>query len=140
MSPVHLRNQPEDREGFSRTRRSVGEHLGHSGGWQDIEGNHTHSAIDLPIKQNPQTRGMEGYESSSSAPPAPQRSYPMDNGQQEVQPRIPPGRTWSKFPVDMSQRDTLQRPYGKHQRLEPSQEVQTPGGEGNQDKGGSSHY
>ncbi|MBW0552308.1 hypothetical protein O181_092023 [Austropuccinia psidii MF-1] len=40
----------------------------------------------------------------------------------------------------MSQRDTLQRPYGNHQRLEPHQKFQTPGGEGNQDKGESSHY
>ncbi|MBW0466459.1 hypothetical protein O181_006174 [Austropuccinia psidii MF-1] len=40
----------------------------------------------------------------------------------------------------MSQRDRLQRPYGNHQRLEPHQAVQTPGGEGNQDKGESSHY
>ncbi|MBW0471409.1 hypothetical protein O181_011124 [Austropuccinia psidii MF-1] len=39
----------------------------------------------------------------------------------------------------MSQRDILQRPYGNHQRMESHQEVQTPGGEGNQDKGKSSH-
>ncbi|MBW0503737.1 hypothetical protein O181_043452 [Austropuccinia psidii MF-1] len=40
----------------------------------------------------------------------------------------------------MSQRDRIQRPYGNKQRLESHQEVQTPGGEGNQDKGESSHY
>ncbi|MBW0489952.1 hypothetical protein O181_029667 [Austropuccinia psidii MF-1] len=40
----------------------------------------------------------------------------------------------------MSQRDTLQRPYDYHQTLESHQAVQTPGGEGNQDKGESSHY
>ncbi|MBW0467676.1 hypothetical protein O181_007391 [Austropuccinia psidii MF-1] len=40
----------------------------------------------------------------------------------------------------MSQRDTLQRSYGNHQRMESQQEVQTPGGEVNQDKGKSSHY
>ncbi|MBW0540027.1 hypothetical protein O181_079742 [Austropuccinia psidii MF-1] len=40
----------------------------------------------------------------------------------------------------MYQRDNLQRPYGNHQRLEPHQAVQIPGGEGNQDKGESSHY
>ncbi|MBW0567232.1 hypothetical protein O181_106947 [Austropuccinia psidii MF-1] len=34
----------------------------------------------------------------------------------------------------------LQRPYGNHQRLELHQAVQTPGGEGKQDKGESSHY
>ncbi|MBW0500429.1 hypothetical protein O181_040144 [Austropuccinia psidii MF-1] len=40
----------------------------------------------------------------------------------------------------MSQRDTLQRPHGNNQMLEPHQAVQTPGGEGNQDKVESSHY
>ncbi|MBW0536761.1 hypothetical protein O181_076476 [Austropuccinia psidii MF-1] len=64
----------------------------------------------------------------------------MEHGQQEVQPGIPLGRTWSKFPEDMSQRDRLQRPYGNHQRLESHQAVQTPAGEGKQDKGESSHY
>ncbi|MBW0516282.1 hypothetical protein O181_055997 [Austropuccinia psidii MF-1] len=58
MSPVHLRNlgyqrkQPEDREGLSRTRRPEIGHLGHSGGWQDTEGNHTHLAIHFPINRN----------------------------------------------------------------------------------------
>ncbi|MBW0576962.1 hypothetical protein O181_116677 [Austropuccinia psidii MF-1] len=67
MSPVHLRNrgfqtnQAEDREGFSRTRRPGRGHLGHSGGWQDTEGNNTHSAIHFPIQQEPQTRGLERY-------------------------------------------------------------------------------
>ncbi|MBW0460335.1 hypothetical protein O181_000050 [Austropuccinia psidii MF-1] len=140
MSPVHLRNQPEDREGLSRTRRPGRGHLGHSGGWQNIEGNHTNSAIHFPIQQKPQPRGLEGYGSSSSAPPTPRRSFPMENGQQEVQPSIPLGRTCSKLPEDISQRNTLQRPYGDHQRLEPHQAVQTPGVEGNQDKGESSHY
>ncbi|MBW0463859.1 hypothetical protein O181_003574 [Austropuccinia psidii MF-1] len=64
----------------------------------------------------------------------------MEHGQQEVQCSIPMGRMWSKFPEDMSQRDILQRPYCNHQRMESHQEVQTPGGEGNQDKGESSHY
>ncbi|MBW0511701.1 hypothetical protein O181_051416 [Austropuccinia psidii MF-1] len=64
----------------------------------------------------------------------------MEHGQQEVQPHIPQGITWSRLPKDMSQRDTLQRPYRNHQRLEPHQAVQTPGGEGNQDKRESSHY
>ncbi|MBW0520762.1 hypothetical protein O181_060477 [Austropuccinia psidii MF-1] len=51
MSPVYLRdlgfqrNQPEDREGMSRSRRPEGGHLGHSGGCQDIEGNHTHESL-----------------------------------------------------------------------------------------------
>ncbi|MBW0548539.1 hypothetical protein O181_088254 [Austropuccinia psidii MF-1] len=64
----------------------------------------------------------------------------MAHGQQEVQPGIPLGRTWRKLPEDMSQRDRLQRPYGNHQRLESHQEVQTPGGEGKQKNGESSHY
>ncbi|MBW0527316.1 hypothetical protein O181_067031 [Austropuccinia psidii MF-1] len=94
MSPIHLRklgfqrNQPEDREGFSRTRRPGRGHLGHSGGWQDTEGNHIHSAIHFPIKQEPQTRGLERYGSSSSAPPTPKRFISMEHGQQEVQPGI----------------------------------------------------
>ncbi|MBW0480396.1 hypothetical protein O181_020111 [Austropuccinia psidii MF-1] len=140
MSPVHLRNlgiprnQPEDREGSSTTRRPGGGHLGHSGGLEEIEGNHTHSAIHFLIQQKPQTRGLEGYGSSSSAPPTPQRPFSMEHGQQEVQPSITLGRTWSKFPKDMSQRDRLQIPYGYHQRLESHQEVQTSGGEGNQDR------
>ncbi|MBW0555857.1 hypothetical protein O181_095572 [Austropuccinia psidii MF-1] len=64
----------------------------------------------------------------------------MEHGQQEVQPRIPLGRTWRKLAEDMSQRDRIQRPYGNHQILKYHQAVQTPGGEGKQDKGESSHY
>ncbi|MBW0468863.1 hypothetical protein O181_008578 [Austropuccinia psidii MF-1] len=132
MSPVHLRDlgflrhQTEDREGLSRTSRPGRGHLGHIGGWKDIEGNNTHSAIHILIKQKPQTRGLEGYGSSSSAPPTPQGHFSMKHGQQEVQPGIPLGRTWSKLQEDLSQRDRLQRPYGNHQRLESHQEVQTP--------------
>ncbi|MBW0485156.1 hypothetical protein O181_024871 [Austropuccinia psidii MF-1] len=90
MLPVHLRNlsfqrhQPEDKEGMSRTRRPRGGHLGHSGGWKDIEGNHTHSAIHIPLQWKPQTRGLEGYGSSSSAPSTPKRPFLMEYGQQEV--------------------------------------------------------
>ncbi|MBW0535462.1 hypothetical protein O181_075177 [Austropuccinia psidii MF-1] len=40
----------------------------------------------------------------------------------------------------MSQRDRLQRTYGNHQRMKSHQAVQTPGGEGKQDKGESTHY
>ncbi|MBW0475247.1 hypothetical protein O181_014962 [Austropuccinia psidii MF-1] len=88
MSPVHLRslgcqrNQPEDREGLSRARRPGGGHLGHSDGWKDIEGNNTHSSIYIPIQQKLQTRVLEGYVSSSSAPPTPQRPLSMEHGQQ----------------------------------------------------------
>ncbi|MBW0505681.1 hypothetical protein O181_045396 [Austropuccinia psidii MF-1] len=141
MSPVHLRllglqrNQPEDREGFSKTRTPGQGHLGHRGGWQDTEGNHTHPAIHFPIQQEPETRGVEIYGSSSSAPPTPQRFISMENGQQEVQPGIPLFRTWSKLPEDLSQ-----KPYGNYQRLESHLEVQTPGGEGKQDKGASIQY
>ncbi|MBW0563854.1 hypothetical protein O181_103569 [Austropuccinia psidii MF-1] len=145
MSPVHLRNlgfqrnQPEDREGFSRTRRPGRGQLGHSGGWQDTQGIHTHPGIHFPIKQEPRTRGMERYGSSSSAPQTPKRIISIEHGQQEVQPGIPLGITWSKLPEDLSQRDRLQRPYGNHQRLESHQEVHTPGGEGKQDNGESRH-
>ncbi|MBW0516467.1 hypothetical protein O181_056182 [Austropuccinia psidii MF-1] len=92
MSPVHLRDlgfqrhQPEYSKGLSRTRRPGRGHIGHSGGWKDIEGDYTHSAIHFPMQQEPQTRGLEGY--------------------------------W----------------------LESDQAFQTPGGEGKQDKGESSHY
>ncbi|MBW0503349.1 hypothetical protein O181_043064 [Austropuccinia psidii MF-1] len=141
MSPVHLRNlgcqrnQPEDRESLSRTRRPAGGHLGQSGGWQYIEGNNTHSAIHIPIQHKPQTRGLEGYGSGSAASLTPKRPFSMQHGQQEVQPSIPLGRTWSKFPEDMSQRDRFHIPYGNPQRLESYQAVHTPGGEDKQDNG-----
>ncbi|MBW0560531.1 hypothetical protein O181_100246 [Austropuccinia psidii MF-1] len=122
MSPVHLRNfgfqrnQPEDREDLYRTRRPGRGYLGHSGGWQDTEGNHTHPTIHFTIQQEPETRGLERHGSSYSAPPTPQRFISMKHRQQELQPSIPLGRTWSKFPEDLCQRDRLQRPYGNHQR------------------------
>ncbi|MBW0585543.1 hypothetical protein O181_125258 [Austropuccinia psidii MF-1] len=140
MSPKHLRNlgiprnQPEDRDDVSTTRRPGGGHLGHSGGWKDIVGNYTHSSIHFSIQQKPQTRGLEGYGSSSSAPPTPQRPFSMQHGQQEVQHSIPLGRTWRNFPEDISQRDRIQRPYGNQQMLESHQAVQTPGGDRKQDK------
>ncbi|MBW0528708.1 hypothetical protein O181_068423 [Austropuccinia psidii MF-1] len=106
MSPVHLRNlgfqrnEPEDREGLSRIRRpGKGRHR-HSGGWQDTEGNNTYPDIHFPIQQEPQTRGLEKHGSSSSAPPTPKRFISMEHAQQEVQPRIPLGRTWSKRTAD----------------------------------------
>ncbi|MBW0493344.1 hypothetical protein O181_033059 [Austropuccinia psidii MF-1] len=67
MSPVHIRNlgfqrnQPEDREGLFRTGRPGRGHLGHSGGWQDTEGNNTHPAIHFPIQEEPQSRGLERH-------------------------------------------------------------------------------
>ncbi|MBW0512025.1 hypothetical protein O181_051740 [Austropuccinia psidii MF-1] len=140
MNLYKAQSKPEDREGLSRTRIPGREHHGHSGGWQDTEGNHTHSAIHISIQQKSQTRGLEGYGSSSSAPPTPQRSFPIDHGQQEVQPCIKLGRTWSKLSEGLSQRDTLQTPYGNHKRMESHQALKTPGGEGTQVKGESSHY
>ncbi|MBW0530753.1 hypothetical protein O181_070468 [Austropuccinia psidii MF-1] len=95
-------NQPEDREGLFRAKRTGGGNLGHSGGLKDIEGNNTHSPIHIPIQQKPHTRGLEGYGSSSSTPPTPQIPFSIENGQQEVQPSIPLGRTWGKLPEDMS--------------------------------------
>ncbi|MBW0531549.1 hypothetical protein O181_071264 [Austropuccinia psidii MF-1] len=146
MSPVYLRdlgfqrNQPEDREGLSKTRRPGRGHLGHSSGWQNNEGDNINLAIHTPFQQEPQTRGLEQHGSSSSAPPTHQRFISIAHGQQEVQPGISLGRTWSKLPEDQSQRDRIQGPYGNHQRLESYQDVQTPGGKGNQDKGESSYY
>ncbi|MBW0593176.1 hypothetical protein O181_132891 [Austropuccinia psidii MF-1] len=90
MSPVYLRdlgfqrNNPEDREGLSRTRRPGRGHLGHSGGWKNNEGDNINPAIHTPIKQEPQTRGLEGYGSSSSAPPTPQRFITMEARAQRI--------------------------------------------------------
>ncbi|MBW0590993.1 hypothetical protein O181_130708, partial [Austropuccinia psidii MF-1] len=94
---------------------------------------------DTLERVEPQTRGLERYGSSSSAPQNPQRFISIEHGQQEVQPGIPLGRTWIRLPENLSQRDRLQRPYGNHQLFESHQAVQTPGGEGKQDKGESSH-
>ncbi|MBW0547841.1 hypothetical protein O181_087556 [Austropuccinia psidii MF-1] len=126
MSPVYLRdlgfqrNQPEDREGLSRTKRPGRGHLGHSGGWKNNEGDNINLSIHTPIPQEPQTRDWKDKD--------------------QVQPGISLGRTWRKFPEEMSQRDRLQRPYCNHQRLESYQAVQTAGGKGTEDKGESSHY
>ncbi|MBW0517298.1 hypothetical protein O181_057013 [Austropuccinia psidii MF-1] len=127
-------------KGLSRTRRPGRGHPGHSGGWQDNEGDNINPSIHTSIKQKTQTRGLEIHGSSSSAPPTPQRFISMEHGKQEVQPGISLGRPWGKFPEDLSQRDRLQRPDGNHQRLEYHQAVRTPGGEGKQDKGESSDY
>ncbi|MBW0563627.1 hypothetical protein O181_103342 [Austropuccinia psidii MF-1] len=141
MSPVYLRdlgfqrNQPEDREEFSRTRRPGRGHLGQSGGWQNNEGDDINLAIHTPFQQEPQTQRLERHGSSSSDPPTPQRFISMEHGQQEVQPGVSLGRAWSKLPEDLSQGDRLQGPYGNHQSLEFYQALQTPGGKGKWDKG-----
>ncbi|MBW0536030.1 hypothetical protein O181_075745 [Austropuccinia psidii MF-1] len=146
MSPVYLRDlgyqrkQPEAREGLSRTRRPGRGHLGHSGGWQNNEGDNINLSIHTPYQQGPQTRGLERHGSSSSAPPTRQRFVSIEHGQQEDQPRNSLGRPWRKLAEDLSQRDRLQGPYGTHQRLKSYQAVQTPVVKGNQDKGESSHY
>ncbi|MBW0574541.1 hypothetical protein O181_114256 [Austropuccinia psidii MF-1] len=140
MSPVYLRdlgfqrNQPEDREGLSRARRAGRGHLQHSGGCQNNEGDNINLAIHTPFKQVPPTRGLERHGSSSSAPPTPQIFVSMEHGQKEVQPSSSLTRTWRKLQEDLSQRDTLQRPHGNHQRWESYQAVQTPGDKGNQVK------
>ncbi|MBW0473822.1 hypothetical protein O181_013537 [Austropuccinia psidii MF-1] len=98
MSHVQLRNlviprnQLEDRPGLFRVRRPGSEHHGHHNRWQDTEGNHTHTSIHPEVQLEPPTRGLEGDGSSSSAPPTPQRSIPMQHGQQEVQPSFTLGR------------------------------------------------
>ncbi|MBW0462432.1 hypothetical protein O181_002147 [Austropuccinia psidii MF-1] len=48
----------------------------------------------------------------------------MEHGQKEVQPSFTLGRSWSRLPDNMSQRDTLKRPCGNNQRMESQQEVQ----------------
>ncbi|MBW0567790.1 hypothetical protein O181_107505 [Austropuccinia psidii MF-1] len=53
----------------------------------------------------------------------------MEHGQQDVQSGIPLGRTWRKLQEDIFERDTLQKPYVSHQRMESTKTVQTPGGE-----------
>ncbi|MBW0515121.1 hypothetical protein O181_054836 [Austropuccinia psidii MF-1] len=83
MSFLHLmnlgtpRNQPEDRQGLFRTIRPRSGHHGHHNRWKDTDGNHTHTAICPSIQWEPQTRGLEGYGSSSSAPPTSQIIIPM---------------------------------------------------------------
>ncbi|MBW0462036.1 hypothetical protein O181_001751 [Austropuccinia psidii MF-1] len=64
----------------------------------------------------------------------------MEHGQQEVQPSFKLGRPWSRLKEDMSQRHTLQRSYGNHQKIESQKEVQTLGRKGRRDKGESGHY
>ncbi|MBW0494140.1 hypothetical protein O181_033855 [Austropuccinia psidii MF-1] len=67
MSTVYLgdlgfqRNQPEDREGLSRTRIPGIGHLGHSGGWQTNEGDNINLSIHTPSQQEPQSRVLETH-------------------------------------------------------------------------------
>ncbi|MBW0581987.1 hypothetical protein O181_121702 [Austropuccinia psidii MF-1] len=65
MSPIHLRNlgfqrnQPEGREGLSRTRRPGRGYLGDSGGWKDTEGNDIHPAITFQFNRNLNPEGWK---------------------------------------------------------------------------------
>ncbi|MBW0481171.1 hypothetical protein O181_020886 [Austropuccinia psidii MF-1] len=126
MSPEYLRNlgfqrnKPGDREGLSRTRRPGRGNLGHSGGWQNNEGDNINPAIHTSIQQKPQTRVLERHGSSSSDT-TPQRFISVEHGQQEVQTGISLGRTWRKLPEYLSKRDRLQRPYDNHQRTRENQ-------------------
>ncbi|MBW0530314.1 hypothetical protein O181_070029 [Austropuccinia psidii MF-1] len=70
----------------------------------------------------------------------PFKDTPIEHGKKEVQHRITMGRTWSKLPEDMSQRDTLQRPDENNQRLESQQKGQAPSGKDSQEKGKLSQY
>ncbi|MBW0589961.1 hypothetical protein O181_129676 [Austropuccinia psidii MF-1] len=95
---------------------------------KDTKRKHNHSSIHFPTQQESQTRGLERYGSSSSAPPTTQKFISMEHEKQEVQPGIPLGRTWSKLSEGFFQRDRVQRPYGNNQRVEYHQVIQTPGG------------
>ncbi|MBW0588304.1 hypothetical protein O181_128019, partial [Austropuccinia psidii MF-1] len=121
MSPVHLtdlgfqRNQPEEREGLSRTRRPERGHLGHSSGWQNNEGDniqpcHSHSNSIETSNQRTGKTWIKFFSSTNSS-----RTY--SNGAWTTR-----GLTW----------------HLTGQNLE--KEVQTPGGKGTEDKRESSHY
>ncbi|MBW0467393.1 hypothetical protein O181_007108 [Austropuccinia psidii MF-1] len=64
MSPVHLRglggprNQPEERKGLFRFRRSG---FGQYGEWKETQGNHSHTPIHLQAQQTPHTRGLDRH-------------------------------------------------------------------------------
>ncbi|MBW0465287.1 hypothetical protein O181_005002 [Austropuccinia psidii MF-1] len=87
------------------------------------------------MQQEPQTRELDRHGSSTEALPTPQRSVPMENGKQEVQPGFKLGRAWGKIPEDISQRNIFPRPYLNHQRLESQQLIQTLRREGSQNQG-----
>ncbi|MBW0540953.1 hypothetical protein O181_080668 [Austropuccinia psidii MF-1] len=64
MSPIQIRhlgiprNQPEERKGLFRSRRSG---FRKHGEWKETEGNHAHTPINLPIQQRPQARGVDRH-------------------------------------------------------------------------------
>ncbi|MBW0524030.1 hypothetical protein O181_063745 [Austropuccinia psidii MF-1] len=60
-----------------QNRRTATGHLQHNSVRKETEGNHTRCAIHLQIQQKGQTRGLEGYGSSCSAPQTIQLLIPM---------------------------------------------------------------
>ncbi|MBW0462728.1 hypothetical protein O181_002443 [Austropuccinia psidii MF-1] len=120
---VKGKSQKEEESDLFRTRRSG---LRNYGVWKGTQANNSHPAIYLPIKQEHQKRGLEGYGLISSSEMNTQGPVPMENGKQEFQPSITLGRTCSKVPEDMPQKDTLQGPHGNNQRVESQQEVRIP--------------
>ncbi|MBW0532757.1 hypothetical protein O181_072472 [Austropuccinia psidii MF-1] len=78
---------------------------------QDSNGNNSHTPIQLPTQQTPQTKGFDRAVTSTLASPTPQRPVPMDHLKQEIQPGFTLGRTWGKIPEDISQRYFIQGTY-----------------------------
>ncbi|MBW0486157.1 hypothetical protein O181_025872 [Austropuccinia psidii MF-1] len=95
------RNQTEERLGIFNTR-CLGS--GYHGELQNTQENHYNTDIHLAIQQEPQTRGLEGYGSSSSVPPIPQIFVSMEHSQKGFEHIIKLGRTCGKLPVDVSNR------------------------------------
>ncbi|MBW0469331.1 hypothetical protein O181_009046 [Austropuccinia psidii MF-1] len=141
MSPVHLRelgiprNQPEERTGLFRSRRSG---FGKYDEWKDIKGNNAHTPIQLQIQQIHQARGVDRHGSSTSAPLTSQIPVPVKNGTHKVQPGFTLSITRGKLPEDISQRVVFQRAYGNYPRLESQHTIQTLRREGSQNQGESS--
>ncbi|MBW0519264.1 hypothetical protein O181_058979 [Austropuccinia psidii MF-1] len=130
MSPVHLRNlgfqrnQPEDRGGLSRTRRPGGGHLGDSGGWKEIDRNNTHSATPISI----QKRHLKPEDWKDMDQCLQLHQLLKDLFQWSIDnKRFNLASHWSELGASC-------------QKIFPKETVQTPGGEGKQGKGESSHF
>ncbi|MBW0536577.1 hypothetical protein O181_076292 [Austropuccinia psidii MF-1] len=74
-------SQLEERKGLFRCGRSG---FGQQGEWQDTEGNHAHTPINLPVKKRPQSRRLDRHGSSTSALPTPQRPVPVEHVTQDL--------------------------------------------------------
>ncbi|MBW0572089.1 hypothetical protein O181_111804 [Austropuccinia psidii MF-1] len=126
MSPVNLRDlgfqrhQPEDREFLSRIRIPGRGHLGNSETSNQRTGR-------IWIKFFSFTNSLKTFFNGAWTTRG-STWHPIGKNLEQVARR------------SVSQRDRLQRPYDNNQRLQSHQAVQTPGGEGKQDKGESSHY